>query len=253
MFSILSAGVAPVEFDWTCFELKISTTEQTGVHDMLYKALFAIQYDGTRTVADYVSSHPGIAETIRKNIRTTTRMQQNFLTDGGTEYVHRLSLTKGIMHALLPRSQPVHLLVPMLCPCCGQAWPEDKPIPDSIELLPQQTERTDYTGIVFDCGEYKLTPCLFMKVVAPDGREVYSVNFASLNSVEEWGLVHYSTRDDFTTPRAGPKPLVIPIIGISNSKQTDIVISFADARRIHGSKGNLQLLQECRVIIVSGP
>jgi hypothetical protein len=248
--SILSAGLAPVEFDWTRFAVKVTTTEKSDITDLLYKALLTIQYDETRTVEDFITSRHGIDEVIIKCIKDCTSTQQNFLTDGGIEYMHQLNLTDKIMHELLPEQQPVRFLVPMLCPYCGQKWPENRPVPDTIELIPQQIDKTDYTGIVFDCRGYTIKPCLFPKIVTEKDEEVYSVNFASLSSITEWGLAQYSNDNDLTPPRAGRKPLVVPAIGITGTKQTNIVISIADAQRIHGSKDNVHLLKECRVVII---
>ncbi|MBN2620670.1 hypothetical protein JXB22_06205 [candidate division WOR-3 bacterium] len=248
--SILPAGLAPVEFDWTRFTVKVTTTEKTDITDLLFNALLTIQYDETRTVEDYLASHQGSDEVIIKCITNCTSTQQNFLTDGGIEYIHQLDLTDKIMHLLLPIQHPVRFVVPMLCPCCGQKWPENRPVQDTIELVPQQIDKTDYTGIVFDCRGYPIKPCLFPKIVTDEDEEVYSADFASLSSLTEWGLAQYSNDKDLTPPRAGRKPLVVPAIGITGAKQTNIVISIADAQRIHGSKENVQLLKECRVVII---
>jgi len=232
--------------------LEITTTKKSGITELFRSALLAIQYDETYTVADYLALHPEIDGMITKNIQSYTSTQQNFLTDGGIEYVHQLALTDKIMQVLLPIQQPVRYLVPMLCPCCGQKWPENMPIPDSLDLIPQQTDKTDYTGIVFDCRGYNLRPCLFPIIITDEGKEVYSVNFAATNSLIEWSLAQYTTNDDFTPPRAGRNPLVIQAIGTNGAHHTKIVITSADAQRIHRSKENVQLLKECRVVIIFG-
>jgi hypothetical protein len=251
-FSMLLADITPLEFDWRRYIITITTTEKTGMTDRLRTALFTIQYDNEQTIADYFASHYGMDEMITKLIEDYTDTQQNFLTDGGIEYVHQLPLTNRIMHELIPEQQPVRFVVPMLCPCCGQRWPENKPTPDTIDLIPEQTNRTDNTGIIFDCRGHGLRPCLFPKIVTKNGDEVFSVNFASLASIIKWGLVEYTSNDDLTPPRAGRKPLVISAIGTTGSKSTDIVITTSDARLVHGSKENVQLLKECRVVIIFG-
>jgi len=250
--SVLFAGIAPVEFDWTNFVLKITTTDDIGITELLRKALMATQYDKTQTVADYLLSRPGVDEKITQLIHDYTNVHQNFLTDGGTEYVHQLSLTNKIMQELLPEKHPIHLLVPMLCPCCGHEWPPERPVPDTIDLIPQHTETSDYTGIIIDCRGYNLKPCLFPSIVAANGKEAYSVNFALSNYIVEWGLIKYTTDNDPRPARAGHKPLYVTAIGVTGTMQTDIVISLTDAQRIHGSKENVQLLKECRVVIIFG-
>jgi hypothetical protein len=78
------------------------------------------------------------------------------------------------------------------------------------------------------------------------------VNFATANHIFEWGVVQYTTHTDLKPPRAGSKPLVVTAVGVYNSAGTDIMISVTDAQRIHGSKKNVQLLKECRVVIIFG-
>jgi hypothetical protein len=250
VLTLLMAGIAPVEFDWTRFVMTITTTENTDITNLLQKALLSIQYDGARTIADYLLSHPGTDGRLRKIISDCTHTTQHFLTDGGMEYAHALPLTNRIMQELLPDRQPVQLLVPMLCPLCGREWPQEKSIPDTIALIPQQTNQSEYTGIIIDCRGYGLTPCLFPRILTSNGHEVYSANFAASNHIIEWGLVQYTTDADLRPPRAGREPLIIKAEGILPATPTDIVISLTDAQRIHGSTKNVQLLKECRVVII---
>ena len=83
--------------------------------------------------------------------------------------------------------------------------------------------------------------------------EVYSVSFADQNSIIDKGLVLYTTQDLHNNPRIGQNPLRIQAIDITGKAGTDIKISEPDARRIHGSKNNIELLKECRLAIIFGP
>lgn len=125
--------------------------------------------------------------------------------------------------------------------------------PPGLELIPQQIESMEYTGVIIDCRGFKLTPCLFPKVYNDLSEEVYSINFANLNQVVDGGLVLYATKDLYNNRRIGYSPLRIRAIGVVGENQTDIKISSFDARRIHGSKKNIELLKECRVAIIFGP
>jgi hypothetical protein len=126
-------------------------------------------------------------------------------------------------------------------------------MPLDHELVPQETESTQYSGVIIDCRGFPLTPCLFPKIYNMIGEEVFSLNFADHESLVRNGLVLYTTHDLHDHPRTGANPLQIKAQGVFGNALTDIKISSLDARRMHGSKHNLQLLKECRIAIIIGP
>jgi len=249
---ILVAGIASAEMDWENLTIKSSAVNQTTAVDLLKKDLYALQYDEGRTVGEFLKAHFDREFKLTELLFQYQRVKQNYLTDGSIEYIYELPMTNKIMSLLLPDTKPVKLVVPMLCPCCGQDWPMGNPVPDGVELVPKQIESTEYTGIIIDCRNYRLTRCLFPKVYNEMMDEVYSINFADLNHVIESGLVLYSTQDLYNHPRVGYNPLRIRAIGVVGGKLTNVKISPFDARRIHGSKKNINLLKECRVAIIVG-
>lgn len=249
---ILAVGIASAEVDWENLTIRSSSVNQAAAVDLLKKELYSLQYDEGRTVGEFLKVHFDREFKLTELLFQYQRMKQNYLTDGTIEYAYELPMTNKIMSLLHPDIKPVKLVVPMLCPCCGQDWPMGSPVPDGLELIPKQIESTEYTGIIIDCRNYKLTRCLFPKVYNEMNDEVYSINFADLNHVIDGGLVLYSTQDLYNHPRVGYNPLRIRAIGVVGAKFTNIKISSFDARRIHGSKKNLNLLKECRVAIIVG-
>ncbi len=249
---ILAVGIASAEMDWENKIIKTSAINQTTAADLLKKELYSLQYDRNRTVGDFFKAHFDREFKLTELLFQYQTMKQNYLTDGSIEYVYQLPMTNKIMSLLLPDTKPVKLVVPMLCPCCGQNWPIGKHVPEGLELIPKQIESTEYTGIIIDCRNLKMTPCLFPKVFNDQLEEVYSINFADLNHVVDRGLVLYSTQDLYNHPRVGYNPLRVRAIGAVGAKFTDIKISSFDARRIHGSKKNIDLLKECRIAFIIG-
>ena len=192
-------------------------------------------------------------ETMLNDVFSQNRkLNQNYLTDGSVEYYSQLVLTGKIMALLVPETKAPKLVVPMLCPCCGQDWPKDKSVPNGMELVPKEIEMNEYTGIVIDCRQISFAPSLFPRILSDLGEEIYSVNFADPRYVIDVGLVLYSTSDPYNNSRVGYNPLRIQAMSAAGSKMHDIKISSFDARRIHGSKKNLALLKECRVAIIFG-
>ena len=91
-----------------------------------------------------------------------------------------------------------------------------------------------------------------MKICNELNEEVYSVNFADVNHLNQNGLVLYTTADEFDDTRVGSNPLQVQAMGVFGNALTDIKLSSLDARRIHASKNNIKLLKECRVAIIIG-
>ncbi len=250
--SIFVMRFASAEMDWDNMTIKSSATDQTTAADFLKKELYSLQHNESKTVGDFLRGNFTRENKLNSLLFEYRTVKQNYLTDGSIEYVFHLPLTNKIMSLLLPSTGPAKLVVPMLCPCCSQDWPQGKPVPEGLELIPKQIEFTEYTGVIIDCRGFNINPCLFPKIYNDLLEEVYSINFAALNHVVNSGLVLYTTRDLYNNPRIGYNPLRIRAVGVVGNKLTDIKISSFDARRIHGSKNNIELLKKCRVAIIFG-
>ena len=56
-----------------------------------------------------------------------------------------------------------------LCPCCGQPWPENKPVPEGVELImpkvdPEFDISQKYTGVIIQVSGYQLKPSLIPRI-----------------------------------------------------------------------------------------
>jgi hypothetical protein len=252
--SILALGfVQPcfAEMDWEHMILKESAPDQSQAVSILKIEFYSLQYDATKTVGDFIQIHSDREQPLIAQLNDY-RTLQFYLTDGTVEYGFNLPVTPSLLTLLLPTTQPVKLVVPTLCPHCGQDWPAEMPPPEGLQLTPKEIESTDYTGIIIDCRDTQLTPCLFPKIFDEKLQEVYSINFAAPQYAIERGLVAYVKGDVVDHQRLGNNPLRISALDAVGDNQTDIRISALDARRIHGSKSNLNLLKECRVAIIFG-
>lgn len=244
--------VAFTEMDWEGMVLRGSHAEQVKAADLLQEELYSLQYDEKITVGDFLKGNSDRENRLAALLREQRTMSRRYLTDGGIEYVYHLPLSGKIIASLVPKTKAVQLTVPMLCPCCGQEWPQEKPVPEGMELIPKQIDSTEYTGIIIDCHGLGLNPCIFPKIVNEMEEEVYSINFADPQYVVDGGLVFYTTKDVYNNPRIGNNPLRIQAVDIVGESLTDIKITALDAQRIHGSMNNINLLKECRVGIIFG-
>ncbi len=250
---LISLTIGWAEMNWSEMVLKVSSTNRDSIVELLKEELYNLPYDGKILVKDFLRQNSEKQEELDKLFYKLPRMSQNYLTDGSIEYASQLSLVPKIIGLLMPKTKSVKLVVPMLCPCCGQPWPKDKPVPEGLELIPQEIVSANYTGIVIDARGLGVKPCLFPKIYDEAMDEVYSVNFAEVHNIVDRGLVLYTQDEVFNNPRIGYNPLRIKAIGVFGKNMANIKISSFDARLIHGSKNNLKLLKECRVAIIVGP
>jgi hypothetical protein len=245
--------LARAEMDWATMTLKVSGGDPQETADLLKTALYNLSYDESNTVGDYLNMHYDREYRLANLLNEYRTMNQQYLTDGNIQYALQLPLTPKIIGLILPDQKPVTLVVPMLCPTCGQEWPKNRPVPEGTALIPKELETTEYTGVIIDCRNLKLVPSLFPKVINDQGQEVFSINFCDPGMVVEGGLVLYTTSEPFNEPRIGYNPLRVQALGSSGVNPTDIRISSYDARRLHSSKKNINLLKECRIAIIINP
>ena len=250
---LVSMGTAAADMDWETMTIKAAAQNRSTAIDVLEQELYALQYDANRTVENFLRTHFALTKRLTDALHDNQTVQQNYLTDGGIEYVCEVRIASKVLSVLTPGTEPVPLVVPMLCPCCDQPWPPGKPVPADQELVPQEIESAQYSGIIIDCRGFPLTPCLFPKIYNEIDEEIFSANFADHEHLVQNGLILYTTQEVHGHPRTGDNPLRIKAKAVFGSALTDIKIASFDARRIHGSKHNLQLLKECRIAIIIGP
>uniref|UniRef100_A0A7C4TI48 Uncharacterized protein n=1 Tax=candidate division WOR-3 bacterium TaxID=2052148 RepID=A0A7C4TI48_UNCW3 len=239
--------------NWNTMTLNVHLPNSSFARDSLKKEFYQLPYDGQQTIGDFLGTDFNRWRRIEEIINEDISIGQYYLTDGGLEFSAQMKIGSKVLSLLIPEAKPVKLIVPMLCPCCGQEWPKDKPVPPGLELIPKEVESIEYTGIIIDCRGLKFNPTLFPKIYNEVLNEVYSVNFASRGAIIDNGLVLYTTEEIYNHPRIGYNPLRIRALGTTGQRFSDIQISSYDARRIHGSKKNLNLLKECRVAIIFSP
>jgi hypothetical protein len=108
------------------------------------------------------------------------------------------------------------------------------------------------TGLVVDCKGLPLKPAMVPVILDEDGHEVYGSAYVSREHAVRVGVVSYA-RDlaaALRHSRVGPKPLMIKGIKVAKTRESDVVISNADAARVIGTPSNLNFLRECKVMIV---
>jgi len=214
------------------------------------EVLKQVSYNRDRTVADFLQANPKQQQRLERMRLDNRRADTRFLSDGtiSTDYV--FPITGDIIEQILPSPDERRLLGRLACPCCGQAWPEDRDPPEGIELVPLEDENTpEWTGILVDVRGLDFRPALFPMVVTEEDEEVYGPSFADEERLAGSGMVGYHTSrsEAVLADRIGSNPLVVRALAVAGANSSDPVISDYDAGRMHASAANLDLMAECRV------
>ncbi|MCG3119455.1 MAG: hypothetical protein ALAOOOJD_01863 [bacterium] len=196
-------------------------------------------------------------------LRGFTVVDTRYMSDQSVEVDVEVPLN-GLADALLPQSfgggrlmsaQPV-------CPMCGQPWPQGKAVPPGVQLVNPgagsqaatggATGSSAFTGLIIDAKGLGVMPAMAPKVVDENGEEVYGSKYVSRDFAVKQGMVGYDK--DVNAARGNQRvtnnPLIIKGLKAGGTNHTDVVISNADAQRIHAAAQTQNFLNNCRVMMV---
>lgn len=206
-----------------------------------------------------------VSDVIRSRVEGTLRgyriVDTRYMSTADVEVDVEVSMTGIVLDALLPQDFGGGVLMTggqLLCPVCGQPWPAGKPVPAGVTLI-QAGEGTSfpagggvYTGLVVDARDLGVRPAMAPKVMDEGGDEVYGSKFVSREYAIDIGLVGYEKDINHArlNERVADNPLVVKGVQRSGPNKADIVISNADAMKIHNAAANMNFLQHCKVMFI---
>ncbi len=196
-------------------------------------------------------------------LRGFTLVDTRYMSDQSVEVDVEVPLS-GLADALLPQAfgggrlmtaQPV-------CPMCGQQWPQGKPVPPGVQLtnpgasVGSQTapgaSGGAFTGLIIEGKGLGLMPAMAPKVVDENGNEIYGSKYVSREFAVKQGMVGYDK--DVNAARSNQRvtnnPLIIKGLKTGGTNKTDVVVSNADAQRIHAAAQTQNFLDKCRVMFI---
>lgn len=242
--------------NWTVeIEIKKPVDDNSAV-DSIAKALIKnIYINANQKVQDYLKENSKLSRQFDRMMLKSRESNIRYLSDGSTIFEYEIPITGFLLQLLMPTQQTPTILTQLACPLCVRPWPDNTPVPESVKLIPVENELTpQYTAVLIDARDIMLNPALFPKIFNEDSQEVYGVNFAVPEYLESQGLVTYMTSltDAFNNDLLGINPLRITALKSTGEYKTDIVISNASAKMMHSSQNNLKLLEQCKVVVVTG-
>jgi hypothetical protein len=248
-------GTAGAKVDWTTGELLVKgsgapnmtlpteaarrlSAEKAAKVDAQRNMLEAIQgvrVDAMTTVENFTATSDVIKTQVSGFLRgASLKGDPRYLSDGAVEVVYSIKLTGELADALLPKTP---------------STPPAPIIPSDTSNLPDAAQV--YTGLIVDARGLNVKPAMAPKILNESGKEVYGSAWINRDWAVQQGMVGYlkdmgqAQKND----RVTDKPLVVKAVK-TVGERVDVVISDADAYKIHGAAENLSFLQKCRVIVL---
>ncbi|MBN2416600.1 LPP20 family lipoprotein [bacterium] len=218
-----------------------------------------VQLTSETTVENSMMVSDQIRTTVDGAIRGAQVIDTRYMSSGDVEVDIEVPFTGIMMDALLPEDFGGGVLATggqLLCPCCGQPWPQGKPVPAGVTLIQSGggggAVDNLYTGLIIDARGLGVTPAMAPKVLDEDGDDVYSAKFISRDYAVDIGMTGYEK--DINRARMNERvtdnPLVVQAVRASGPSKSDVVISSVDALKIHNAASNLNFLKHCKVMFV---
>ena len=194
-------------------------------------------------------------------IRGFRVVDTRYMSTADVEVDVEVPLAGIVLDALLPDAFGGGMLSTggqLLCPTCGQPWPAGKPIPPGVTLIQvgggggEVQGSGVYTGLVIDCTGLGLRPAMAPKVMNEQGEEIYGSRFVSREYAVDIGMAGYEKDVNRArmNERVADNPLVVRAIETAGPNKTDVIISTADATKVHNAAANMNFLQHCKVMFI---
>ena len=230
---------------------QVLASARRDAREKIMVTLGAMVITSDETVSDLLEDDQALAERVRSLTNNFREKGLHYMTDGSVEIDVELAIRGELVDLLLPPSGNGRRVADgLLCPVCSQPWPEDVKIPEDLEFnLPGEKPSEPYTGLVVDARETNLQPALAPVLVNESGKTIYGVAFARRPRALMAGLVSYEQDVSLAAKMTRVSPRAL-LIRARSARGTKIVINNEDASLLHCFPEHMQLLSECRVIIV---
>jgi hypothetical protein len=203
-----------------------------------------------------------IATKVEGHLKGHRVVDTRYMTTGDVEIDVEVPLTGILLDALLPQDFGGGALMTggqLICPTCGQPWPAGRPVPAGVTLIqtggattPGVTSGGVFTGLMIDARGLGIRPAMAPKILDESGNEIYGSKFVSREYAVDIGMIGYEkdTNRARMNERIADNPLMVKGVKITGPNKTDVVVSGADAAKIHNAASNMNFLQHCKVMIV---
>ncbi len=218
-----------------------------------------VQVDAETRVQNFMVENDSISVRVRGIVRGARVLpgSQSESPEGLYRLALELPLLGHFSAAVLPTS-------PLAEPAAiAYALPGPPAEPDSLSALPDAPPAVyvppkPYTGLLIDARGLIIQPSMIPRIVAKDGRTIYSAASADSNYVAQFGLVGYGKDmgNALYSDRLGGEEanvFVVKAAGVSGLYSSDVVLDNFDATLVLMADVDGDFLRECRVTFLLGP
>jgi len=203
----------------------------------LIDALMAIRVDADRRAGDMVSQNKVLKTRLDQIVRQSAVVAEQVFTGGLAEIMVEVPLTGAVSQLLLPDGiRQLDSIKTVGAPVRGQ-----------------DNGKQVFNRLVVDARGLDIKPALSPRILDETGRQVYGPAFISRDFAVERGVSGYVRYHPQVAQPLGTedKALMVKALRMQGAGATDLVISMADAARLHSASEHLTFLKQCRVVIVT--
>ena len=212
------------------------------------------------TIENAMLSDDVIYNRIQGVVRNFRVTDIRYMSTGDIEVDVEMPIVGAFSDLLLPKKfggGKFQKITQPLCPCCGQSWPEGKPIPEGTKLImptsnSELIDNEKYTGLIVDASGLDVNPAMAPKILNENMEEIYGELFINRMYAVEIGVIGYAkdVETAIQDERVRNNPILIKAIKASGSNNSDVIISNSDALLIHAVAEKFNFIQRCRVIFL---
>lgn len=122
--------------------------------------------------------------------------------------------------------------------------------PKSEEDTPAEESDAGSTGLIVDATGLNLQNAMAPKVVDEDEKLVYGAKLVDRGAAVEKGIAAYEKDLDSGADRVGKSPLVVKGTKVLGRRNTNVMISNADAAKVRAAAEGRSFLNQCQVVLV---
>jgi len=238
----------------------LRVAQQAALRNIL-ETVKGISLTSETTVENAMLTSDRIQTRVQGALRGFRVVDTRYMSSGDVEVDVEIPLTGVVANELLPQAFGGGALLTggqLLCPVCGQGWPEGKPVPRNVNLIQtggeSGAEAVDavFTGLIIDGRGLGVRPAMAPKVLNETGEEVYGTQFVGREYAVDIGMAGYEKDINraMSNERVTDKPIVVQAVRAAGPSKSDLVISDADAMKIHNATSNNPFLKYCKVMII---
>lgn len=215
------------------------------IHNLL-KVTKEVRIDSSTSVKDLVVENNLIESKVQKMVMDAQVTNREYMSDGSVEVTMLMSLHGGFAQLVLPADiKQIVTIMPVAT--------NKNSVLNASKASDSQNYSKKYTGLIVDARGIKVKPALSIMILDENDKEVYGSAFVSREFAVQKGISEYAKNSEAAgnNPRVKGNPLIVKGLRTKEDGQSDIIISNADASKIHNAFEHLAFFKECRVIIIT--